>query len=157
MSVLDIAIRGLVDAGNFSHLSIMSSGGGFHATFCPAAIWGSGHAHHADPVEAALEAIKNAPKGPKKKEVQSPVAGQTTRSQTRVERTPSVSGQLQASEPAPSAKKKQTRKDPEYGASPASSQTVSPSELIDKVDPKEVEAKAMADISKAADACDIEF
>jgi hypothetical protein len=153
MSVLDIAIRGLVDAGNFSHLSIMSSGGGFHATFCPAAIWGSGHAHHADPVEAALEAIKNAPKGPKKKEVQSPAPSR--RSGTVVH--PSRGGLVQASEPAPPAKKKQTRKDPEYGASPASSQAVSPSELIDKVDPKEVEAKAMADISKAADACDIEF
>ena len=60
---LDYILRDLADAGNFSHLSILASNGGFVASFSPASSWGRGHSEvHADPVVAALEAIERAPK-----------------------------------------------------------------------------------------------
>jgi hypothetical protein len=73
---LETALSEIARSGNFSHLSILSSGSGFHASFSPAAVWGSGHGFDQDPVEAALKAIEAAPKGPKsKKVVHSPAAG----------------------------------------------------------------------------------
>ena len=59
---LDAKLRAITTSGNFSHLSILSSGNGFHATFCPAAAWGSGHGFALDPIDAAMMAIDNAPK-----------------------------------------------------------------------------------------------
>ena len=62
-SSLDDMLRELAGAGNFSHLSILASNGGFVASFSPASSWGRGHSEvHADPVVAALEAIERAPK-----------------------------------------------------------------------------------------------
>jgi len=63
---LDDMIRELAGAGNFSHLSILSSTSGFHASFCPCATHGRGHGFHlTDPVKAAVMAIENAPKARK--------------------------------------------------------------------------------------------
>ena len=73
MANLEAKLRELADAGNFSHLSILSTTcrgtdgstrQGFCASFSPAAEWGRGHSEiYADPVTAALEAIERAPKG----------------------------------------------------------------------------------------------
>ena len=63
---LDDKLQEIVASGNFSHLSILSSGGGFHASFSPAASWGNGHGFDMDPVQAALKAIENAPKSRKR-------------------------------------------------------------------------------------------
>src|ERR1700688_3234648 len=69
-------LRALADAGNFSHLSIISNGKGYHASFSPASTWGRGMGDGADPVEAVLMAIERAPKGPKNRgnEVHPPAA-----------------------------------------------------------------------------------
>lgn len=78
---LDKTLREIAEGGNFSHLSVLSSGGGFHATFCPASAWGSGHGVSADPVKAALTAIADAPKKPRVKAVAvspGPVASEPT-------------------------------------------------------------------------------
>ena len=59
---LDDMLKELADAGNFSHLSIVSSTSGFHATFMPAIVMGRGQGfHETDPVKAALMAIDNQP------------------------------------------------------------------------------------------------
>ena len=63
MADLETKLRALADAGNLSHLSLLSSNGGFCASFSPASSWGRGHSDvHADPVVAAIEAIERAPK-----------------------------------------------------------------------------------------------
>ncbi len=57
-------LQSLADAGNFSHLSIISwRDGKFRASFVPSDIWGQGHGYGDTPVAAALAAIENAPKG----------------------------------------------------------------------------------------------
>jgi hypothetical protein len=75
MSDLETVLRELADAGKLSHISILSSGSGFHASFAAASSWGRGMAwHKTDPVVAALEAISKAPKSaPEKKRTQPPV------------------------------------------------------------------------------------
>jgi hypothetical protein len=92
MRDLKAALRMLADAGNFSHLSILSTTcrgtdgstqQGFCASFSPAAEWGRGHSEvHADPVVAALEAIERAPKG-KRKEAAKPTTTTTTTTTTK--------------------------------------------------------------------------
>lgn len=63
LMTLDGHIRDMADAGNFSHLSITSSGTGFTATFSPSKTWGQGHGFHlTDPVQSAIQAIEDAPK-----------------------------------------------------------------------------------------------
>ena len=59
---LDGIIRALADKGELTHLSVISSGGGWHASFSPAATWGNGHGFDQDPVAAIHKAIEAAPK-----------------------------------------------------------------------------------------------
>jgi hypothetical protein len=106
MTELEDKLRALSAAGNFSHLSVLSSGSGFHATFCPSANWGSGHGFNMDPVEAALDAISKAPKSnPKEKpKVQSPAQRPTTKARVKPpQATSAPAGAVQASAPRKSS------------------------------------------------------
>lgn len=72
---LDDMLQALADAGNFSHLSIVARTDAagqkypplFNATFVPSQTWGQGHGTGTNPVDAAILAIENAPKGAKVK------------------------------------------------------------------------------------------
>lgn len=107
MADLETKLRALADAGNFSHLSILSSNGGFCASFSPASSWGRGHSEvHADPVVAALEAIERAPKERKVSrgvKVHSPVPDSAAEATQAMPATPKPSlDPGQANEPRPS-------------------------------------------------------
>jgi hypothetical protein len=99
MTDLETKLRALADNGNFSHLSIISNGKSYHASFSPASTWGRGMADSADPVHAAIMAIETAPKGPK---VHPPAAHtKSTRPLSTRPRAEDGASEPQANEPAP--------------------------------------------------------
>ena len=102
---LDDMLRAVAAAGNFSHLSIVSSPiNGFVASFAPATNWGYGHGTADDPVTAAVRAIENAPKAakaPKNKQVHPPAPKVPTRDMPVAPRQPGEFPEAQANEPTP--------------------------------------------------------
>jgi hypothetical protein len=104
MPSLEERLRELADAGNFSHLSIISrTDGTFAASFTPSTQWGQGNGAGTDPVSAALNAIETAPKGRKdtlNKRVHSPAAHGKSPSVGSLLKSAPTDIEPQANEPA---------------------------------------------------------